>query len=102
MFSDECRLLGTIGLPVRDAVPITRDRAVRSVSNRDVDRSGRRGLFGKARERLGAGEAIAARHPVAGLLLAEDDRIESTAVERLEADDAAASLIEGIEPDPGF
>ena len=43
---------------------------------------------------------LAPRHPDAGFLLAEDDRIEEAAVSRLDADRAAAALLEIVEPHP--
>ena len=91
-----------VGRAVGLAVAVPGDRC------RPHSRRSRRGRscgltpFRSVAKRAGAPEAVASRHPVTGLLLAEHDRVEHGAVECLDADRRAAGLLEIVEFEPDF
>src|SRR5262245_32743278 len=89
-----------IGCPVWLSVTKTRDRAVFRVHDRDVYDPLRRVGLVYPLKRLRPAVVVTAGHPPPGFPFRINDRIKHIPIDGLDADHAAAGLIERVQLDP--
>ena len=91
-----------VGLPIEPTVPVKRDRIVPRVNDHHVNQLGWRSGFFWATGFLSAAKEVAASHPVPGLDLSKDNRIEELVTRSIQAYHANPPLLEASQGNPGF